>query len=349
MRVGLLQEGDSTGTTAQVRYHEVIEEVALADRLGFSTWGTSEQHFNAPGWTVSAPEVLYAAVAMRTDRICIRPMSTVLLTWNHPIQIAERFGALDIISKGRAELCVARSNSMDTMKVFGVNPALTREIFAESLEILEKIFADPTIEHRGKHWTITPAKVTPTCVDGRFPKLSIAATSVTSHQSAGQSSYGVITFDNYFGFDYLDECIAGYREGWARRNTATANANDYFGVYVATAFCAPTRAEASAVADAQATIYFDEVLRVMNLLADKPGYEYMAKLNEFKGIRDAPEWLRRNTPSVMIGTPDDYVERLKALERRGVDEVLLRIDGFGHEQIMKSIELIGREVIPAVS
>jgi alkanesulfonate monooxygenase SsuD/methylene tetrahydromethanopterin reductase-like flavin-dependent oxidoreductase (luciferase family) len=293
--------------------------------------------------------VLYAAVAMRTERICIRPMSTVLLTWNHPIQIAERFGALDILSKGRAELCLARSNSMDTMKVFGVNPALTREIFAESLDILKKIFVNPQIEHEGKHWKITPATVTPTCVDGRFPKLSIAATSVTSHESAGRSSYGVITFDNYFGFDYLDECVTSYRDGWSGRDSDPAYANDYFGLYVATAYCAPTLAEAAAVADHQAQVYFDEVLRVMNLLADKPGYEYMAKLNEFKGIRDTPDWLRKNTPSVMIGTPEDYVERLKALERRGVDEVLLRIDGFGHEQIMRSIELIGREVIPAVS
>src|SRR6185437_14286022 len=217
MKIGLLQEGDSTGTTAQVRYHEVIEEVALADKMGFSAWGTSEQHFNGPGWTVSAPEVLYAAVAMRTERIVIRPMSAVLLTWNHPIQIAERFAALDIVSKGRAELCLARSNSMDTMKVFGVNPALTREIFGESLEVLCKIFTDPRIEHSGKYWKISPATVTPTCVVGRFPKLSMAATSVPSHRAAGSQGMGVITFDNYFGFDYLDECIASYRSGWANQ------------------------------------------------------------------------------------------------------------------------------------
>jgi alkanesulfonate monooxygenase SsuD/methylene tetrahydromethanopterin reductase-like flavin-dependent oxidoreductase (luciferase family) len=235
------------------------------------------------------------------------------------------------------------------MKVFGVNPAQTREIFAESLEVLSKIFVNPRIEHSGKYWRITPATVTPTCVDGRFPKLSVAATSVPSHRAAGSQAMGVITFDNYFGFQYLDECIASYRSGWANQQGAMPLPNNYFGVYVATAYCAPTLSEARAVADGQAKVYFDEVLRVMNLLADKPGYEYMGQLEKFKGIRDAPEWLRSNTPSVMIGTPDDYIRRLEALERQGVDEVLLRIDGFGHDRIMSSIELIGKEVIPAFS
>ena len=152
------------------------------------------------------------------------------------------------------------------------------------------------------------------------------------------------------GQDVPDEvCIAAYREGWSKKAANTPHNNKYFGVYVATAFCAPTLGEAAAVADEQSIAYFAEALRVMNLLADKPGYEYMGQLAQFKGIRDTPEWLRVNTPSVMIGTPDDFIRRLRLLEEKGVDEVLLRIDGFGHDKIMKSLELIGRKVIPAMS
>lgn len=349
MKIGLLQEGDATGTTVEQRYHEILEEVALADKLGFSTWGTSEQHFYGPGWNVPAPEVLYAAAAMRTEQIALRPMSIVLLDWNHPLQVAERYGALDILSKGRVELSFARSNNRNTMNVFGVDPAMTREIFAESLEILERIFTDPNIEHQGKHWKIPPVTVTPTCVDGRFPKMSVAATGIPSHISTGQSGYGVITFDNYFGFDYLGECVAAYREGWENRDINKPNQSNYFGVYVSTAYCASTKEEATDVADAQAVWYFEEATKVMMALADKPGYEYMGQIEKFKGIHDTPEWLRNNTPSVMIGTPDDYINRLKHLESMGVEEVLLRIDGHGHDKIMKSIELIGKEVIPAVS
>jgi hypothetical protein len=51
------------------------------------------------------------------------------------------------------------------------------------------------------------------------------------------------------------------------------------------------------------------------------------------------------TPSALIGSPADFIERLEAM---GIDEVLLRIDGVPHDEIMKSIHLIGTEVIPAV-
>jgi hypothetical protein len=50
----------------------------------------------------------------------------------------------------------------------------------------------------------------------------------------------------------------------------------------------------------------------------------------------------------MIGTPDDFVQRLRRLEEMGVDEVLMRVDGVPHEDIARSLELIGREVIPRV-
>ena len=63
MKVGLLQEGEiSSSVTVAQRYQEIIEEVLRADRLGFSTWGTSDQHFSPPRFTGSAPEVLDAAI-----------------------------------------------------------------------------------------------------------------------------------------------------------------------------------------------------------------------------------------------------------------------------------------------
>ena len=135
MRVGLLQEGEVLpGATYDSRYREMIEEVVLADRLGFSTWGTSEQHFSPPRFTVSAPEVLYAAIASRTEQIKLRPMAAVLLAWNHPILVAERLATLDIVSHGRAELATARSNNLYTLEAFGVDPA-TLWLIADRLAV----------------------------------------------------------------------------------------------------------------------------------------------------------------------------------------------------------------------
>jgi len=351
MKISLLQEGDTTGTTPQVRYHEIVEEVALADELGFTAWGTSEQHFYGPNWNVPAPEVLYSAVAMRTERIILRAMSVVLLTWNHPLQVAEKYAALDLVSKGRLEMCFARSNNKATMSIYAIDPADTKEIFNENLKVLQELFEYQELKdgHSGKYWEIPPVAITPGFFDKRFPALSVAATGLPSHVSTGKDGYGVISFDNWYGFDYLDECLEAYATGWSERDQSKPHAHKNFGIYVSTAYCAATLEEASAVADEQAVWYFEEAARIYENLAKNPGYEYMDKIQELLSVENKPEFLRSTTASVMIGTPDDYIARLQSLEERGVDEVVLRIDGFGHDKIMKTIDLIGREVIPALS
>jgi alkanesulfonate monooxygenase SsuD/methylene tetrahydromethanopterin reductase-like flavin-dependent oxidoreductase (luciferase family) len=72
----------------------------------------------------------------------------------------------------------------------------------------------------------------------------------------------------------------------------------------------------------------------------------MLRLLEHEGDMD---FLISETPSVMVGDPDDFIKRIRQLQQMGIDEILLRIDGIPHEDIMRSIELIGREVMPAIN
>jgi alkanesulfonate monooxygenase SsuD/methylene tetrahydromethanopterin reductase-like flavin-dependent oxidoreductase (luciferase family) len=64
---------------------------------------------------------------------------------------------------------------------------------------------------------------------------------------------------------------------------------------------------------------------------------------------DDMAYLQEHSPTVMVGTPDDFVTALRRLADMGVDEAVLRIDGFGHEHNMRSIRLIGEEVIPQLA
>lgn len=350
MRVGLLQEGDVTaGVTPAQRYRQMIDEVVRADELGFSAWGTSEQHFSAPRYTVSAPEVLYAAIASLTSRIILRPMAAVLLAWNHPILVAERLATLDIVSGGRAELTTARSNNLFTLDAFGVDASTTKAQWADSLEVLVKCLRDEVVEHDGPFWKIPPRPVVPRCVSEPHPALSVAASSVASHLDAGRKGLGVIGFENYFGFDYLAKCLEAYREGLSEGTSIALGRNEYAGLFVATAYCAETREEARRIARKVALGYFDFIVDLYTPLGQKAGYQYldtpMRQLADYRGDLD---FLVNETPSVMIGTPTDFIERLQRLADMGVDEVLLRIDGVPHDDILRSLELIGAEVIPAV-
>ena len=350
MRVGLLQEAElMPGVDVAQRYWEMIEEVALADRLGFSCWGTSEQHFSPPRFAVAAPEVLYAAVAQHTERIKLRIMCAVLLAWNHPILVAERMATLDIVSRGRAELGTARSNNVYTLDAFGVDPAATREQWADSIEVIVKAFTHDVLEHEGPVWKIPPREIVPKPVQKPHPPLSVAASSVQSHVMAGERGIGALCFESYFGFEYLQDCIDGYRQGLAQGRQMAPLRTEHMGLYVATAFCAETREEARRVAHDVAMGYYQFLVDIYVPLGKRQSYEYLDdKLQRLVDHRDDFGYLLTETPSIMIGTPDDFIERIERLEDMGVEEILMRIDGVSHADIMKSFELIGREVIPTV-
>jgi alkanesulfonate monooxygenase SsuD/methylene tetrahydromethanopterin reductase-like flavin-dependent oxidoreductase (luciferase family) len=350
MRVGLLQEGEvRDGKSYAQRYREMIDEVVAADRLGFSTWGTSEQHFSPPRFTVSAPEVLYAAIASRTEHIRLRVMASVLLKWNHPILVAERLATLDIVSNGRAEVCTARSNNLYTLEAFGVQPSETVAQWADGMDVLAKALTQEWLEHDGPVWQIPPREIVPKCVTEPHPPVSLAASSVSSHVKAGERGIGAICFENYFGFDYLQECIDGYRDGLTRAEPDPLRLNDYMGLYVATAFCAETREEAKRIARDVALEYFQFILDLYIPLGKTPAYQYLAgRIDALAERTEDLDFLCTETPSVMVGTPDDFVERLRRLEGMGVDEVVMRVDGVAHDDILRSLELIGHEVIPAV-
>jgi alkanesulfonate monooxygenase SsuD/methylene tetrahydromethanopterin reductase-like flavin-dependent oxidoreductase (luciferase family) len=126
--------------------------------------------------------------------------------------------------------------------------------------------------------------------------------------------------------------------------------NEYAGLYVATAFCAETREEAARIARDVALGYFQFILDLYVPLGKADSYGYLAgRMDALASHADDLDFLITETPSVMIGTPQDFVERMQRLEAMGVDEVLMRVDGVAHEDITRSLELIGTEVIPAVT
>jgi alkanesulfonate monooxygenase SsuD/methylene tetrahydromethanopterin reductase-like flavin-dependent oxidoreductase (luciferase family) len=177
----------------------------------------------------------------------------------------------------------------------------------------------------------------------------VAASSVATHRKAGGLGMGAICFENYFGFDYMQSCIDGYREGLALGTSLAPVRNETMSHLVTTAFCAETREEAVRVAQEAALGYFQFIVDVYSPLAAHGTYEYLDQMRHMVANAGNIDFLLHETPSVLIGTPEDFVTRLRELEERGVDEIVLRIDGLPSADIKRSIDLIGREVIPAFS
>lgn len=350
MRFGLFQEGHCVpGESLPDRFAQMVEEVQLAEEMGFSFYGTSEQHFLPEGATVSSPEVWHTWVAAKTTSIRIRPGGFVLLPFNNPVRLAERIATMDMLSGGRLDVMTMRSNNLATLDYFGLSADDTRKYWKESLEIITKALGLEEFEHKGEVWEYPLKSLTPKPVQRPHPPLSVGATSVKTHGIAGQMGLGVITGNSLpGGWDYVAECVETYRTGIAEAAPPPYSfVNDSIGVVSLTAHCAETREQA--VAEARHLIL--DIVHVVTdlwkaMAAASNDYAYMAEIDRVQDRKTDVDHLIERSPYFTVGTPDDFVARARLLAEMGLDEFWLRIDGLGHEANMRSIELIGRHVIP---
>jgi alkanesulfonate monooxygenase SsuD/methylene tetrahydromethanopterin reductase-like flavin-dependent oxidoreductase (luciferase family) len=135
---GLDTFGDITaGSDGQLLAHaqvirDVIEQAVLADELGVDCFGVGEHH--RPDFAISAPEVVLAAIAGRTKRICLGSAVTVLSS-DDPVRVFERFSTLNAASNGRAEITVGRGSFTESFPLFGYDLAQYEALFEEKLDL----------------------------------------------------------------------------------------------------------------------------------------------------------------------------------------------------------------------
>src|SRR6187431_855423 len=104
----------------------VVEEAVLADQLGLAFFGVGEHH--RKDFSISAPEVVLAAIAARTKRIHLGSAVTVLSS-DDPIRVFQRFSTLDAISNGRAEVILGRGSFTESYPLFGYDMSLYERLF----------------------------------------------------------------------------------------------------------------------------------------------------------------------------------------------------------------------------
>jgi alkanesulfonate monooxygenase SsuD/methylene tetrahydromethanopterin reductase-like flavin-dependent oxidoreductase (luciferase family) len=348
--LGMEAEKAGGGGTSPERYREMIEQAVFAEEMGFTAFFTSEQHFNREISMTSEPTPILAYIAAKTTTLRLRAASHVLLTFNHPLRVAEHASTLDVLSGGRAEIGTARSNNPRTLKAFEVNPDKTRAMWFESMDILRKALVLDEVEHHGEFWTIAPAvPLIPKPIQQPHPPIFVSATSVETHGNAGKLGIGVMTGNSLAGgWDYLEEAMGAYQEGLRVADPGPGGViNESAGALAVVAHCAETRETAIAEAEARVHRFLDEISGWFKALADQSSeYAYMSRLIEVVKTTGFDELIDRS-PYVTVGTPDFFIERAKRLESYGYTEFLLGMDGMPHEQIMSCLELIGTRVIPA--
>jgi len=355
MRFGLLQEGlCDPGTDGHTRYREMVEEAVLAEASGFDFYANSEQHFivSEDIVSVSAPEVFLTYVAARTTRLRLRTASTVLLEFNNPVRVAERVATLDVLSNGRAELGTARSNNVGTLEAFGIDPTTTRAQWTESLQVVIACLTSDPFEHSGERWTIPPRTLSPPCLQQPHPPVYVSASGPETHAIAGRLGIGAMTGASIIGWQHVEDCARAYKEAVADPEPLGPAVNDALCFAALGAHCAPTAEQAFDQARRPAIAFLRRMLgpgaMYDSLRTASPDYGYLQGVSEETRERmDDLEYIVSVAPYMSIGTPEFLIDRFRRLEALGYDELLLRIDGMGHEVNCRSIESFGREVIPA--
>ncbi len=349
MRVGLMQEGHCPpGTTWYERYHEMIAEARLADEVGFDIYGNGEQHFGKFTAIVSSPEVTHANLAGLTERIRLRPMSVNMIPFNHPIRIAEQAATVDVLSKGRAELGGARSNNPWTLDAFGVEAKVTAAYRDETLRIVGKALARDEFEHHSDLYDIPPRSI-PRPIQRPSPPINISATGVASHENARKMGIGVMTGNSILGWDYAQSCFDAYKDADAEVEPIGDFTSYRLAFSTVGVNCAPTYEQAKEIAKPVALQFVEIVLMIYSKLSQQsPDYAYLGQIEKIRDHADDLDWLIEAAPYITIGTPDDLIERARVIHSMGADDLILRLDGMGHENNKAAIELIGKEVLPVV-
>ena len=360
MNFGLLYELQMPKPWSENResetFFEAIDQIVLAESRGFSHCWCVEHHM-LPEWShSSAPEVFLAALSQRTSRIRLgHGIALLPKNFNHPIRVAERAAALDILSRGRLDLGTGRSVTVAELDGFGVDPADSRPMWEEAVRMIPRMWRDELFEHHGRFFDIPPRDIVPKPVQKPHPPLWMAGTNPETFATAGRFGVGMLGF--VVGTpEGTKPRIEAYHRAIQQADPAGAFVNEQVAILL-NVHCAPTDEQALAEAAGPVAWMQKTNAALFQPLRDNrvPGYETYWDLAH---ASDATEETRRaEAPQLSqlvengvyaVGSPATCRRVIQRYKDIGADQVIcwFQFGGLPHEKIMASIELFGREVLP---
>ncbi len=313
------------------RLRNLLETIELADQVGLDVFGLGEHH--RPDFVSSAPAVILAAAAVRTQRIRLSSAVTVLSS-DDPVRVFQEFATLDLLSGGRAEIMAGRGSFIESFPLFGYDLADYDELFAEKLELLLKLRASERVSWSGKHRAaLDDLGVYPRPVQNPLPVWIAVGGTPASVVRAGT-----------LGLPLAIAIIGGMPERYAPlarlyREAVQRAGHDPAALPISINSHGFVGDDSQQVADD----YFPSFAVVMNKIGRERGWAPITR-QQFEASRT----LRG---ADFVGTPDEIVEKILFQHALFDHQRLLLQLGVGtieHAKVMRAVELLGTQVAPVV-
>src|SRR4051812_12399396 len=332
MELGIYSFGEVSDSAPQhvaQRLRDLLEEIALADQTGLDVFGVGEHH--RPDFAVSAPAVVLAAAAERTERIRLTSAVSVLSS-DDPVRVFQDFATLDLLSGGRAEIMAGRGSFIESFPLFGYDLADYDELFAEKLELLLALRASERVTWSGRHRPrLDDLAVHPRPVQAELPVWVAVGGTPQSVVRAG-----------VLGLPMALAIIGGSPERFAPFAELHRRAAEEAG-HPTPALSINSHGFIADTSQAAADEAFVAHKVVMDKIGRERGWPPMtrAQFDAGAGLHGAN----------FVGSPEQVIEKiLFQHEIFGHQRFMVQfsVGTMPHASIMRSIELYGTEVAPAV-
>jgi alkanesulfonate monooxygenase SsuD/methylene tetrahydromethanopterin reductase-like flavin-dependent oxidoreductase (luciferase family) len=309
-------------------YRDSLEQVELAEALGFDSIWLTEHHFTDDGY-LPAMLPAAAAIAARTKRVTIGTF-VLLAPFQHPLKLAEDAAVVDVISNGRLRLGLGQGYRKEEFDGFGVPRAERLGRTLETIEILKLAWTGQRFSFDGKYFHFKDVRVLPTPASHPYPELLWGAGAPKAIRRAAK-----------MGLSFA--CVGGRKEMGIYTEAlkeAGRNPADFSLVNSRVVYIAATAQEAwQEVGDA--LMY--QAQHYGKWLSAAAGTSDMSKVL----IRPDPERLKRTS---ILGPPEEVRARITAVIESGPITDLItvaQLPGLDPAKARRSLERFGHEVLPA--
>jgi alkanesulfonate monooxygenase SsuD/methylene tetrahydromethanopterin reductase-like flavin-dependent oxidoreductase (luciferase family) len=318
-------------------YPEKLAEAKVADAWGVHTIWVPEHHLIH---FMQTPSTLLLAAQMGLSTSARIGTMVSLLNYRHPLISAGEIATADHILEGRLELGVGRGAYEYEFEILGIPFAEGKPRFNEMLRAHEEIWHSPegAVAFEGEFTSFDSAYVWPRPYQEPHPPVWVAAMTEPTIEQAVRDGYHITNWPFLRGLDRVQHVCDVFHT--TREAMGVPRGEQKLGI-LRGAWVAETEEKAARhVETALINHRINQRLHHFTQKADPRGYVEPEPIDNEPSREDIYE-------NLLMGTPDQVLEKLQAYEDAGVDEVLLMFDfGAPHEEVMESMQLWGDEVMP---